>query len=495
MKIKIFKSIRSRLTLFYAVVLAFIFLVSDVVLYQSFKISLIDAIDVTLLTAAEGTESTIARVPIEKWKIRVKEVERGFVVNRLFIQVVEIPAGQEENFPLVARSGILAENISQRMVWESLERKFPDQPLYMNVNEESPATHPMRIILYPVHKVHDKKYLIEVGSSLKKMSNTLKNFRGVLVISFPLLMLVSVLGGFFILTKALQPVKTVVQTARKISTEDLSLRIDSKNRKDEIGELITTFNQMISRLEQSVIKLKQFSSDASHDLKTPLTIIRGEIEIALRKNRSTKDYIKTLTSVQEEAGKLETIIDNLLFLSRIDSPSQRLSLKIVPLDEVILNVFEKAEHLANKKGIIFIIGEMEPTLIRGDNILLNRLLMNILDNAIKYTPTGGRVDIALEKASKNVSLKVHDTGIGIPVESLPYIFDRFYQVDKSRSQRSQGSGLGLSIVKKIADIHSALIDVKSEVNQGTLFQVIFPARGAGTPFVEARGAGAHFVEP
>ena len=135
--------------------------------------------------------------------------------------------------------------------------------------------------------------------------------------------------------------------------------------------------------------------------------------------------------------------------------------------------------------------------IRSDNIRAGTqiLLMNILDNAIKYTPTGGRVDIALEKASKNVSLKVHDTGIGIPVESLPYIFDRFYQVDKSRSQRSQGSGLGLSIVKKIADIHSALIDVKSEVNQGTLFQVIFPARGAGTPFVEARGAGAHFVEP
>ncbi|HLP62395.1 MAG TPA: ATP-binding protein [Candidatus Deferrimicrobium sp.] len=473
MKIKISKSIRSRLTILYAGVLALIFIVSDIVLYQSFKMSLIEAIDGTLLTAAEETESTIARIPIEKWKTRVKEVERGFVVNRLFIQVVEIPTGKEENFPLVAKSGVLAGNISQRIIWENLARQFPAQPLYMNVNEESPATHPLRIILYPVYKVKDKKYLIEVGSSLKKVSNTLKNFREVLVISLPLLLLVSVLGGFFILTKALQPVKAVVHAAREITTEDLSLRIDSKNRKDEIGELITTFNRMISRLEHSVIQLKQFSSDASHDLKTPLTIIRGEIEIALRKNRSSKDYIKTLTSVREEAGKLETIIDNLLFLSRLDSPAQRLSLKPVPLDEIILNVFEKAEQLANKKGIIFIIGEMEPTLIRGDVILLSRLVMNILDNAIKYTPAGGRVEISLEKTGENVFLIVHDTGVGIPGDSLPYIFDRFYQVDKSRSQRSQGSGLGLSIVKKIADIHTAVVDVQSEVNKGTAVRVRF----------------------
>lgn len=474
MRIQFFRTIRSRLTLLYAVVLALIFLVADVVLYQSFKMSLIEAIDGTLLTAAEETESTIAKIPIEKWKTSVKEVERGFVVNRLYIQVAEIPSGKEENFLLVARSGILAENISQKMIWESLARQFPAQPVYMNVNEESPGTHPMRIILYPVHKVQNKKYLIEVGTSLKKVANTLKNFLNVLMISVPLLLLVSVLGGYFILTKALQPVKAVVQTARKITTEDLSHRIDSKNRKDEIGELITTFNQMISRLEQSVMQLKQFSSDASHDLKTPLTIIRGEIEIALRKNRSSKEYIKTLTSIQEEAGKLETIIENLLFLSRIDSPAQSLSLKAVPLDEIILNVFEKAEQLANKKGLIFLIGEMEPTLIRGETILLNRLVMNILDNAIKYTPAGGRVEISLEKTGKRVRLIVQDTGIGIPGESLPHIFDRFYQVDKSRTQRSQGSGLGLSIVKKIADIHGAAVEVKSEVGKGALFHVIFP---------------------
>ncbi|MCU0290159.1 MAG: HAMP domain-containing protein, partial [Acidobacteria bacterium] len=340
MKIKIFKSIRSRLTILYAAVLALIFIFSEVVLYQSFKISLTEAIDATLLTAAEETESTILKIPVDKWKTRVKEVERGFVVNRLFIQVVEIPLQKDGNFTLVARSGVLAGNISQRLIWENLGFRFPTQPFYINANEESPAVHPFRVIVYPMTKVNDKKYLIEVGSSLKKMSNTLKNFRGILLISLPLLLFVSVLGGFFILTKALQPVKTVVQTAQRISTEDLSLRIDPKNRKDEIGELVTTFNQMISRLEQSVSRLKQFSSDASHDLRTPLTIIRGEIEIALRKNRPAKDYIKTLTSVREEAGKLETIIDNLLFLSRIDSQAQHLSLNTVPLDEIVLDIFE-----------------------------------------------------------------------------------------------------------------------------------------------------------
>ncbi len=476
MKTPRFKSIRFRLTLWYALVLVVVFLVSDILLYKRFRKSQLDTIDSTLYWAAEEVESAIAGVPYEKWKENIRRVERSFIVNRLFIQLLEFPEKKEENLLLISRSGILAGNISLKDLWDMISSRFPEKPIYLdvNINEVHPVAHPMRFILYPLLRPGNKKYLVQVGISLKKMFTTLKSFLIILLVSAPLLLVVSVVGGYFILTEALRPVQTVVRTARKITTEDLSHRIDPKNRKDEIGQLITTFNQMISRLERSVQQLKQFSSDASHDLKTPLTVIRGEIDIALRKERTPKEYKKTLVSVQEEAKKLEGVIENLMFLSRIDARDGNSQMQPVPLDETLLNVYEKTALLANKKGIYYLIDEIDSASIMGDGILLNRLFMNVLDNAIKYTPAGGKVKIALATGNGHALFTVSDTGVGIPAESLPYIFDRFYRVDESRTQRPEGSGLGLSIVKKIADIHHAQVEVQSVLHQGTTVRIAFP---------------------
>jgi len=488
-----FRSIRARLTLWYALILGFVFLVSDVILYQGFRRSMIDSIDHTLYTAAERVEDKIDKLPPNEWLKSVKRVEQAFLVNRLFIQLLKLPANKEGNIELVARSGVLAGNIPLKDLWEEMDYQAPSTPFYMdfNVKEVSPVTHPMRLILFPVtkspqegqtEKKEDHTYLIQVGISLKKMFTTLKNFSIILVVSGPILLFISILGGYFILTKALRPVHQVVQAARKITTEDLSHRIETKNRKDEIGQLIITFNQMITRLERSVKKIKQFSSDVSHDLRTPLTVIRGEIEVALRKERETVEYKRTLINVQEEAEKLEHLIDNLLFLSRIDEriegyeENEIFSMQPTSLDEILLSVFEKTHPLAQEKGILYVIGKMTPLSIRGNAILLNRLIVNLADNALKYTPGGETVEIRLEETNKKAVLTIRDTGIGIPRESLPYIFDRFYRVDQARSSKIRGSGLGLSIVKKISDIHHASINVESEMNKGTTVQVIFPRR-------------------
>jgi signal transduction histidine kinase len=214
--------------------------------------------------------------------------------------------------------------------------------------------------------------------------------------------------------------------------------------------------------------------DASHDLKTPLTVIRGEIDITLRKNRTPDQYRRTLTSVHEEARKLELVIDNLLFLSRIDAHDNRATFQTVQLDEVLLEVFEKTECLAEKKRIAYIVRKVDPVSIWGNAILLSRLVLNLLDNALKYTPQGQRIDISLERSREYARLKIRDTGIGIPDESLPFIFDRFYRVDKSRSQKTGGSGLGLSIVKKIADIHGAEVKIDSRLHKGTSACIRFP---------------------
>lgn len=482
MKRRIFSSLRGRLTLWYALVLGLVFFVSDVLIYRAYRLSLLDTIDNTLLTAAEEAERAIVGIPPAKMRENLRQVERSFLVNRMFIQLLQLPEKEGESIQLAAKSGVLSGNISMKELWELAAPQLAEKkrtPIYLNVNEDTPSAHPMRLILYPVEKESGAEYLLQVGTSLKKMTHTLQKFFYILVVSGPVFLFVSVLGGFFILTRALKPVKLVVQTADKITTEDLSLRIPSKNKKDEIGRLITTLNRMISRLEHSVSQIKQFSIDASHDLKTPLTIIRGEIDITLRKNRTPEQYKKTLASVQEEARKLETVIDNLLFLSRIDVQNNRATFQTVTLDEVLLEVFEKTARLAERKHIAYVVKKVDPVTIWGNAVLLSRLVLNLLDNAIKYTPEGQRIDISLRRDGAYAQLKVQDTGIGIPDESLPFIFDRFYRVDKSRSKKTGGSGLGLSIVKKIADIHGADIKVESKTDRGTIMSIRFPLEPRG----------------
>ena len=287
-------------------------------------------------------------------------------------------------------------------------------------------------------------------------------------------MLLASLGGNFIIRKALKPVKSVVQTAKEISADDLSLRIEVGQRHDEIGELVDTFNDMISRLEKSVKKIKQFSGDVSHELRTPLTIIRGEIEVLLRKERNKEEYQKTLKSTLEEAAYLERIIDDLLFLSRIEALEKKESDKRAKLDEILLNVVESQELTANKKSITLDIRKVEPSEINGEEILLERMITNVIDNAIRYTLPHGKVEVTLEKKDGSIIFLVQDTGIGIPEESLPLIFDRFYVVDKSRSKETGGLGLGLSIVKRVVDCHGGKIEIKSELKKGTSFSVRFP---------------------
>jgi len=474
MKVQIFRSIRGRLTLWYVIILGLIFFISDIILYQTFKQSMLDTIDHTLLTAAEEVEFAIAKVPQEKWPEEIKRVERAFLVNRLFIQILKMPRQEDESLQLIARSGVLIGNIPLSDLWAKIPHRFPKAPLYLDANEKSPATHPLRIIVFPVSPKGEKGYLIQVGTSLKKIFHTLKNFLLTLLISGPLLLFVSSLGGYLLLTRALRPVGAVVQTARKISAEDLSLRIDARGRKDEIGLLITTFNEMISRLERSVEQIKQFSSEASHDLKTPLTIIRGEIEIALRKERTPEEYKKALSSIHEESSKLEKLIDNLLLLSRIADREHPFRLENVAIDEILLDVFEKLELLARQKGLVYLIDRVSSAIIRGNDILLNRLVMNLLDNAIKFTPRAGKVEISLAKTGGQVTLAVRDSGPGIPAESLPHIFDRFYHLGQSQGGDAQGSGLGLFIARGIADIHRAEIKVDSRIGKGTTMRVIFP---------------------
>jgi heavy metal sensor kinase len=296
-----------------------------------------------------------------------------------------------------------------------------------------------------------------------------------MVLTGSIIMLLASVGGSLIISRALHPVKSVVETANEISAEDLTLRIDTKHRKDEIGALVETFNSMISRLEKSVNKIRQFSGDVSHELRTPLTIIRGEIEVLLRKDRPKEEYLKTMNSVLEESQRMEKIINDLLFLSRVEALDKSKFSHDVHLEEIVKLIIESRWPAFEKKGLKLIAENIESTPIKGNVDLLERMVANLFDNAIRYTPEGGTVEVVVNKKKGRARLEIRDTGIGIPQESLPFIFDRFFVVDKSRSKETGGSGLGLSIVKWIADNHKAEIDVLSQINKGTTFVIVFPS--------------------
>jgi signal transduction histidine kinase len=273
----------------------------------------------------------------------------------------------------------------------------------------------------------------------------------------------------------LKPVDDITQTTRKITATNLQERIQVINPRDEIGRLTETLNEMIGRLEASFKKVAQFSMDASHELRTPLTIMRGEIELALHEPQNTKSYQETLASLLEEVVRMTSIIDGLILLAKADSDSIRLEKKPTRLDVLVNEIKEDAEVLAERKRIHVSISNLDEMTVMGDEVRLRQLMLNLVDNAIKYTPEGGKVTLSLERNNDGASFIVEDTGMGIAPNDLNKVFDRFYRVDKSRSKLPDGLGLGLSIAKWVAEAHGGKLLAESRVGIGSKFTVILPA--------------------
>jgi heavy metal sensor kinase len=478
MKIKKVRSLSFKLTLWYIIILASIIVLAGVFLYQGFKDSLLHELDAKLLEIADETYESWRSERGVSWENAIRMVSDEYRNYQPYIQLVRLAEhGEEKIEDVVHDSSKDRESfLFDVKTYYRADRSNIDDLVYLTCEHRKINSSPLRSILFPVRGPN----IIQVGISLESMESALRRLTLIMALTGGVLMLLASFGGNFIIRKALKPVKSVVQTARDISTDDLSLRIESGHRGDEIGELVETFNDMISRLDKSVKKIKQFSGDVSHELRTPLTIIRGEVEVLLRKERSKEEYQNTLNSILEETSYLERIIDDLLFLSRLEALGKKEFDQSIQLDAILLEVVESQESAAKKKGVQLDLLEVEPAEVKGEEVLLERMLTNIVENAIRYTPAGGRIELALEKQNSSVSVWIRDTGIGIPEESLPHIFDRFYVADKSRSKETGGSGLGLSIVKRVADSHGATIEVQSEIGQGTSFHITFRDVPQGT---------------
>lgn len=320
----------------------------------------------------------------------------------------------------------------------------------------------------------DRNFTIVVGYPLDGLREALDNLFSIFLILIPIAVAVSITGGLYLAHQSLRPVHAVTTHARRITAENLDQTITVRNPRDEIGQLAATINEMILRLRDSFARIRQFSADASHELRTPLTIMRGEIELALRTPHSDQAYRRVLASTLEEILRLTSITDNLLFLAKADRGLHEFHMDRVDLGSLTDELYEDSRVLASPKNISITLTNAERVTIVGDRIRLRQLFLNLIDNAIKYTPEGGSVSFGVARKNGTALFEVSDTGVGIPQEELGKVFDRFYRVDKARSREMGGSGLGLSIARWIAELHRGSIVVHSEINKGSTFTVQLP---------------------
>jgi len=480
-----FRSLRFKLTLWYVFILGILLISFSGFLYFTLSNSLYRDADKKLRSLAEliSSESTS---PLFKFGFgnidQALETAMNFKPIGKFIQVLDESG----------RIGKKSENLKNVQLPITLNalRNATNGLITFETNR-SFENIPLRIITFPVKENNQVVQIIQIASSLEDVEDALNTLLIILLVTVPSALMIASLGGQFLANRALKPVDRIAQTARMITSQNLNQRIQTLKVKDEISRLIDTFNEMISRLDRSFRQIKQFTTDASHELKTPLTILKGEVEVALRKKREAHEYEQVLESNLEEIDRMSKIIEDLLLLSKADIGEVRLQKEDINLTRFINDLVEQMKILAQPKNIkIETSNHHEEIHILGDSLRMRELFINLIDNGIKYSEEGGflRITLSTEVHSREKSpfslmereethyakITILDHGIGIAKEDQEMIFNRFFRVDKARSREQGGSGLGLSICKWIVESHQGDITVESELGKGSSFTVRLP---------------------
>ncbi len=463
-------SIRTKLTFWYVLLLTVSMLVFAGGFYYTLSRVYMDRIDSQIHKLAGMTAHAIVRPP---GKLMVPNnfdvfLERffGLRTRDYYIQILD------HKGEIVAKSATL-EGFNLRVSNSALKRVLRGNVDYETV--KSVGIQPVRVVSAPVI-VKDKGLvaIVQVGDSLEVVVEIFHYMIYIFGVGIVVSVVIASIIGSFLARKALAPVDEINRMAMRITAENLDERINIDGPEDEMGRLATTLNDMIAGLERSFKQIRQFTSDASHELKTPLTVMKGEIEVALRGEPTKEESSEVLLSTLEEIDRMSSIVHKLLTLARADDERGETALTPVRLDIILADSFRLLKKVAVKKGVSIEMTESAALTVFADELRLSQVIANLIDNAIKYTPVGGSIKVLLAGGGDLAILKVIDTGMGIAADDLPHLFDRFYRVDKARTREMGGVGLGLSICKEIVEGFGATIDVDSELGKGTIFTVRFP---------------------
>ena len=317
-------------------------------------------------------------------------------------------------------------------------------------------------------------YLVEFGALLDPVESMLNHLFLQLALGLPLAVIIITLGGYLLVRRALTPVEQITRAAERITQYNLSERLPVSSTGDELERLSVSLNRMITRLDDAFQNSKRFVADASHDLRTPLTILQGELENFTDDPRFDAELRDRIGSMLEEVVHLGKIVEQLFTLSRLDAGEAQTEWTRFDLSELAKTTAEQMSLMAEDKGISISCDVSQPMPVKGNHVRLKQVVVNLLDNAIKYTPEQGAIQLRVLAVNGHAVLEVEDNGIGIPPDALPHIFERFYRVDQARSADSKSAGLGLSIVKSICTAHGAEVEAQSVVGSGSCFRVKLP---------------------
>lgn len=458
--------LRIRLTFWYLLTLAAILVLFLTFLYWQVQRSLLAQMDATLRLAASQAVVGV-------------EAEGG---RLMFGETADFPNGQS------ALSRQLSDSLAIYLLgpegavwdWRGQRDEIAAQAPRPGLRTVIYVDDPWRVYTEPILLAGDTIGWIQVAQEMDPVTETMAGLRAQMLLGLPLALLLAGLGGSFLAWRALRPIERITSTAETINAGDLSRRIAYAGPADEVGRLAATFDSMLDRLQAAFERERRFTGDAAHELRTPLTAIKGRIDVTMSRPRSAEAYRETLQEMGGQVDRLIRLSNDLLFMARLDQANGRsLRRETVALDSLLPAVIEQVRPLAERKGVVVVDDVAPQTAVTGDLDLFIRLFLNLLDNAIKYTPSGGRVVVGAAAADGDVVVSVSDTGAGIPPAHLPHLFQRFYRVEGDRARYLQddghgGTGLGLAIAAEIVRVHGGRIDVASEVGAGTTFTVHLP---------------------
>ncbi len=355
--------------------------------------------------------------------------------------------------------------------------------LYFNPKKKSSKSYydtllsgaPIRQLQVPIQNPTGKilAHLI-IAIPLQESAIVLKNLRQTLLIGYPIVLIVLFLISRFIAGRSIAPINAVISTAEKITKENLNERIALPQNKDEIYTLSQTVNDLLDRLKDVVLREKQFTADASHELRTPLSVIKGTLEVLIRKPREREQYVEKIHSVLSEVDRMSLLVDQLLEFARFESGKTKPTIVEVDLNTLIEDSFQRLHYTSSEKNIVLRMLAADKYFVKADVSMTNIILENIISNAIKYSFEDQSVEVTINNVAGKTSCSISDHGSGIPEDQIGKIFDRFYRVDESRTSQIAGKGIGLAIVKRLAEIQHLEISVQSTPAVGTTFTIIFP---------------------
>jgi heavy metal sensor kinase len=453
-----FHSVRARLTLWYTAILALVLIIFSAVSYGLLARAIRAENDASLADTAH--EFAAAFDPADR--SRGRDVLLDFRYSDRQILVLS-PKGE-----IVAGSNKIGPKVRGRI--QSFIRAGGTGLDTIPGGEEGDG---IRIIATPINVV-GTGYTVVVARNLSEQADRLESAARALFFGIPLALIVAAAGGYLLARKSFAPVTTMSLKARQIGAETLDERIEIGNERDELGFLAATLNGLLERLQVAFDSQRRFMADASHELRTPIAIIQGEADVALARNRDAADYRESIEVMQRAARKLTRIVQNLFLLARGDAGRYPISMSRFYLGEVVADCIRGMRSVAQARGVELSCAASEDIVIVADEELINRLVLNLVENAVKFTPSGGKVHVGVSARDGNCTIRVADTGPGIAPADQTRIFERFFRGDRARPHDAGGAGLGLPIARWIAEVHGGELRLEHSDATGTVFVAILP---------------------